>query len=162
MFAMIQAGSMGVPFTSTLGYAGTDILERRPDDFKIIENPFIYGHRSTQGFIESVWTRLVKRIPIMEHAAYATGFAGLYTSTPDRHPIMDQMDGIEGLYLCTGFSGHGFKLAPAAGAAMAELVLEGNASSIDISPLRLSRFLSRPRSNPGKRTAAGYGANVVV
>lgn len=40
MYTMIQAGSMGVPFTSTLGYAGTDILERRPNDFKIIENPF--------------------------------------------------------------------------------------------------------------------------
>ena len=36
---------MGVPFTSTLGYAGTDILERRPDDFKIIENPFNLDER---------------------------------------------------------------------------------------------------------------------
>ncbi|MCH8310241.1 MAG: hypothetical protein IIB17_07070 [Chloroflexi bacterium] len=45
MYTMIQAGSMGVPFTSTLGYAGTDILERRPDDFKIIENPFNLDER---------------------------------------------------------------------------------------------------------------------
>ena len=37
---MIQAGSMGVPFVSTLGYAGTNILKRRPDDFQIITNPF--------------------------------------------------------------------------------------------------------------------------
>ncbi|MDP7534195.1 MAG: CoA-transferase [SAR202 cluster bacterium] len=37
---MIQAGSMGVPFVSTLGYAGTDILERRPADFRIINDPF--------------------------------------------------------------------------------------------------------------------------
>ena len=129
---------------------------------EIIENPSVYGHRPAQKFIGSVWTRLVKRIPIMEHAGYATGFAGLYTSTPDRHPIMDQIGGIEGLYLCTGFSGHGFKLAPAAGAAMAELVLDGRASSIDISPLRASRFLSRTRSNQGKRNTVGYGANVVV
>ena len=46
MYTMIQAGSMGVPFTSTLGYAGTDILERRPEDFKIIENPFDSDERT--------------------------------------------------------------------------------------------------------------------
>lgn len=45
MYTMIQAGSMGVPFTSTLGYAGTDIMERRPDDFKIVENPFNHRER---------------------------------------------------------------------------------------------------------------------
>ena len=40
MYTMIQAGSMGIPFTATLGYAGTDIMKRRPNDFKSIENPF--------------------------------------------------------------------------------------------------------------------------
>ena len=123
-----------------------------------VEDPALYGHRPTQGFIESVWTRLAKRIPMMEKAEYATGFAGLYTSTPDRHPIMDRVAGIEGLYLCTGFSGHGFKLAPAVGAITTELVLDGRASTIDISPLRLSRF----QPGPGKQNTSSYGANVVV
>ena len=129
-----------------------------------VDNPSVYGHRPTQGFIESVWTRLVRRLPVMEQAEYATGFAGLYTSTPDRHPIMDQIGGIEGLYLCTGFSGHGFKLAPAAGAVMAELALEGRASSMDISPLRASRFDHRSGHESGQwePNAAGYGANAVV
>ncbi len=123
-----------------------------------VADPALYGRRPTQGFIESVWTRLAKRIPIMEQAEYTTGFAGLHTSTPDRHPIMDRAGGIEGLYLCAGFSGHGFKLAPAVGVAMAELVLDGRASTIDISPLRLSRF----RSDQGKQNTSRYGANVVV
>ena len=125
-----------------------------------VEDPAVYGHRPTQMFIESVWTRLAKRMPMMEQAEYTTGFAGLYNSTPDRHPIMDQVDGIQGLYLCSGFSGHGFKLAPAVGAAMAESVLDSRASSpassIDISPLRLSRF------DEGQLNNSGYGANVVV
>ena len=86
-------------------------------------------------------------MPIMEQAEYATGFAGLYTSTPDRHPIIGQIGGIEGLYLCTGFSGHGLKLAPAAGAAMAKLVLDGGAPPVDISPLRWSRFDHRFHRN---------------
>ena len=125
-----------------------------------VEDPAVYGHRPTQRFIESVWTRLAKRIPMMEQAEYTTGFAGLYNSTPDRHPIMDQVDGIQGLYLCTGFGGHGFRLVPAAGAAMAESVLDSwassPASSTDISPLRLSRF------DEGQLNNSGYGANAAV
>jgi sarcosine oxidase subunit beta len=69
---------------------------------------------------------------------------------------MDRVEGIEGLYICTGFSGHGFKLSPMVGVLMAELILDGRATSIDISPLRMSRFaqgeLNRPR----------YGFKVLV
>ena len=126
-----------------------------------VENPEVYGHRPTQGFIESVWPRLAKRIPIMASAEYTTGFAGLYTSTPDRHPIMDQV-GTDGLFVCSGFSGHGFKLAPAVGAAMAELVLDGQASSIDILLLGLSRFQAGSRSHQSEQNAFGYGENVLV
>jgi len=129
---------------------------------EIVEDPEVYGHRPTQGFIESVWSRLAKRIPIMASAEYTTGFAGLYTSTPDRLPIMDLISGIEGLFICAGFSGHGFKLAPAVGAAMAELVLDGQASSIDISPLRLSRFQDGSRYHQSEQNAFGYGENVLV
>ena len=123
-----------------------------------VEDPAVYGQRPTQGFIESVWTRLAKRIPVMEQAEYTTGFAGLYTSTPDRHPIMGPVDGIQGLHLCAGFSGHGFKLAPAVGAAVAEAVLGSPAtpSSIDISPLRLARF------DQGQLNTPGYGTNVLI
>ena len=125
-----------------------------------VEDPAIYGHRPTQGFIASVWTRLANRIPMMERSEYATGFAGLYTSTPDRHPIMDRVTGIEGLYLCAGFSGHGFKLAPAVGATMAELVLDGRSSSIDISPLRLARFAPGP--DQGQMLPLGQETDVVI
>ena len=140
---------------------GTDlVLAGSGSPGEIIENPSVYGHRPTQGFIESVWNRLVKRIPLMEHAEYTNGFAGLYTSTPDRHPIMDTISGIKGLYLCTGFSGHGFKLAPAAGVAMAELVLDGRSSSLDITSLGMSRF--DHRFEQGKENTTGYGENVVI
>jgi glutaconate CoA-transferase subunit A len=37
---MVQAGSMGVPFVPTLGFAGSDVMQRRQDDFTIIPNPF--------------------------------------------------------------------------------------------------------------------------
>jgi len=105
-----------------------------------VEDPEIYAPRPSQRFIQDVWTRLAKRVPVMAEAQYSTGYAGLYTTTPDSHPVMDRVEGIDGLYICTGFSGHGFKLSPMVGVLMAELMLDGRAATIDISPLRMSRF----------------------
>lgn len=85
-------------------------------------------------------SRLVRRMPSMEQSYLRGGWSGLFTTTPDWHPILDRVPGIEGLYCMVGFSGHGFKLAPSIGQAMAELILDGSAASIDLSPLRFSRF----------------------
>ena len=103
-------------------------------------DPDAYNSRVSTDFVEDIWPRLAKRIPAMADAQLFTGYAGLYTTTPDLHPVIDRVDSIEGLYICTGFSGHGFKLAPAVGIVMAELILEGEACTIDISPLRMGRF----------------------
>ena len=123
---------------------------------EVIEDPEVYAPRPSQSFIQEVWSRLARRIPAMAEAEYSTGYAGLYTTTPDSHPVMDRVEGIEGLYICTGFSGHGFKLSPMVGVLMAELILDGRAATIDISPLRMSHFaqgdLNRPR----------YGFKVLV
>ena len=83
---------------------------------------------------------LARRIPPMAEAEFRRGWSGLFTTTPDWHPILDAVPGIEGLYCAIGFSGHGFKLSPMVGVTMAELILEGKASSVDISPLRFTRF----------------------
>ena len=61
----------------------------------------------------------------MADGEFFTGYAGLYTSTPDMHPIIDRVEGVEGNYVCTGFSGHGVRLAPTVGICVAELVLDG-------------------------------------
>jgi glycine/D-amino acid oxidase-like deaminating enzyme len=76
----------------------------------------------------------------MDQSYYRGGWSGLFTTTPDWHPILDRVPGVEGLFCMVGFSGHGFKLAPAIGQAMSELILDGPVSSIDLSPLRFSRF----------------------
>jgi len=122
----------------------------------VVEDPEIYAPRPSQGHIQDVWSRLARRIPAMAQATYNTGYAGLYTSTPDSHPIMDRVEGIDGLYTCTGFSGHGFKLSPMVGVLMAELMLDGHAATIDISPLRMSRFAE------GQLNQSGYGFKVLV
>ncbi len=103
-------------------------------------DPDNYSQRPSMDYLEDVWLRLSKRLPGIAGAEFFTGYAGLYTSTPDLHPVIDKVDGIEGLYICTGFSGHGFKLAPAVGTVMAELMLEGEATTVDITPLKMDRF----------------------
>lgn len=65
--------------------------------------------------------------------------SGSYDVTPDWHPILGWAPGIEGLYLATGFSGHGLKLAPSVGETVADIVLDKK-PEMDVSALRLERF----------------------
>lgn len=66
------------------------------------------------------------------------GWAGLYAVTPDHHPIIEET--VPGFVNAVGFSGHGFQHAPATGQLVAELVLDGEASLVDISGLDSARF----------------------
>ncbi len=84
--------------------------------------------------------RLCTRIPAMETGAVHKGHAGVEGFTPDGHALMGAAPGIDGFYLATGMSGHGFKEAPAIGQTMAELVMHGQSEVIDITPLRITRF----------------------
>ena len=99
-----------------------------------------YDEGIDQAVAADAMNRLIRRMPAMNESYYRGGWSGLFTTTPDWHPILDRVPGVEGLYCMVGFSGHGFKLAPAIGQAMSELVLDGRASSIDLTPLRFSRF----------------------
>ncbi len=99
-----------------------------------------YDEGIDQADAADAMTRVIHRMPAMDQSYLRGGWAGLFTTTPDWHPILDRVPGIEGLFCMVGFSGHGFKLAPAIGQAMSELILDGQASSVDLSPLRFSRF----------------------
>ena len=89
--------------------------------------------------VESL-TRLAARVPAMEEAGWDGGWAGLFTVTPDWHPVIDRVPGYDNVYVAAGFSGHGFKLSPAIGRALAEMIVNGESTSIDVSKLRFNRF----------------------
>ncbi len=80
-----------------------------------------------------------QRLPLLEQAGVASRWAGLYEVTPDAHPILG-VTPVGGFYVVTGFSGHGFMHGPICGRLMAELITEGQARTLDIASLRLSRF----------------------
>ena len=99
---------------------------------------------------------MVERIPAMADSYFRGGWSGLFTITPDWHPIMDRVPGIEGLYCAIGFSGHGFKLAPSIGQVMSELVVHGEGRSFDLTPLRFTRF------DEGDLLTSSYRYNVLA
>lgn len=84
--------------------------------------------------------KLVHRLPAMGSAVSNGGYAGPYDVSPDGHPILDEIPGISGLYCAVGFSGHGFRFSPCTGRLMAEFVLHGKTTGIDVREFRLSRF----------------------
>ena len=77
-------------------------------------------------------------------------WAGVIDATPDVVPVISPLPQLSGLFLASGFSGHGFGLGPGAGKLMAQLVT-GEGPCVDPSPFRYSRFFdgSKPRPTTG-------------
>jgi sarcosine oxidase subunit beta len=103
-------------------------------------DPDTYDEEADPTFPEVVSARLAARLPSLAGLRYARGEAGLYDMSPDTRAIVDAAPGLDGLYLAAGFSGTGFKKAPAVGLALAELITSGQATSVDLTPFRFSRF----------------------
>ncbi len=102
-----------------------------PPSFNLAVNP---------DFLEKVLEVGLKRYPDLAGTGINRSWAGLYEMSPDAHPILGKVRGMEGLYLANGFSGHGFQHAPAVGQLLTEEVVLGSARTLDITPLRLDRF----------------------
>ena len=90
-------------------------------------------------YTDAILEKALERIPILETAEVANQWAGLYETTPDHLAIIGWEPSVKGMFICAGFSGHGFMHAPAAGLVTAEILM-GKDPSIDISPLAPERF----------------------
>jgi len=109
------------------------------DHNPIGESPDGYVDRAQPGFVERAVDRILMRIPIMETGGLHSDHGGYDGITPDQRAVLGQA-GPDGYYLQCGFSGTGFKIAPAVGACMAELILDGAAQTVDITPFAPQRF----------------------
>jgi sarcosine oxidase subunit beta len=103
-------------------------------------DPDDYNEVADLAFTREMRQKVSVRCPAMRRSIGRGGFGALYAVTPDWHPILDRLPGVAGAYCAVGFSGHGFKMSPAVGQIMTELVVDGAAATFDIRPLRLSRF----------------------
>ena len=103
-------------------------------------------------FLPQVTDVAVTRLPALADASISHAWAGLYEMSPDGNPIVGASDGVDGLYLINGFSGHGFQHSPAAGRILAD-VITGRDPNFDLTPFAAGRFA---------RLGAGAGERYVV
>lgn len=99
----------------------------------------------SDSWLEEVVKKTESRIPLLKGVPIDRErcWAGLYEMSPDKHALLGPAPGIENLYLINGSSGHGVMHAPALGQLLAEIILDGQASSLDVHALRPSRFAER-------------------
>jgi sarcosine oxidase subunit beta len=89
----------------------------------------------------------VERFPLLAEASRAHHWAGLYEVSPDAHPLIGRLEALDNAYIIGGFSGHGFMHGPIAGKLLAELILDGRTTTLDISALSPSRFERSQQTN---------------
>ena len=103
-------------------------------------DPDNFPQRASDDGLEEIIERASRRVPKLENAEVMRGVTGVYDMTPDSRPLLGEISGIGGLYVCAGFSGMGFKISPAIGLVMSELLLEGRGKTVDISSFCPGRF----------------------
>ena len=101
-----------------------------------------YNESADYEFIEDAAQRIRNRYPYMEQALSKGGWSGIYGVTPDWHPIIDEIPSGSGFFVAAGFSGHGFKLGPAVGVMIADMVTRTSAptAGLERSLFRYARF----------------------
>lgn len=132
-------------------FGNSDLDTLKPAD------PDAYLNRADDAFVEMVVDKVSHRFPGLEDAVLASSYAGCYDVTPDYNPIISHAE-VPGLVLAAGFSGHGFKISPAVGRLVADLVVDGVSSDplVPERDFRLARFAEGdPLRSPHPYATAG-------
>jgi glycine/D-amino acid oxidase-like deaminating enzyme len=89
--------------------------------------------------LEQARVHVTEAFPVFHTMRVAESWGGMIDVTPDGIPVISAVDTLPGFFIATGFTGHGFGIAPGAGRLMAELVM-GETPVVDPAPFRYSRF----------------------
>ena len=118
------------------------------DDISPFERHRVLNPTPSKSGLRKIRRNLSRRIPKLANLEFTETWAGMIDATPDVVPVMDQVNSMPGLYVATGFSGHGFGIGPGAGRVMANLVT-GSKPEFDLGRFRYSRFFDGSRMRPG-------------
>ncbi|MFS2222729.1 FAD-binding oxidoreductase [Pantoea sp. B65] len=110
-----------------------------PDKISLYERIRVLDPRPEAKVVRAIRQNLVDTLPGLASVAIEQSWGGFIDTMPDAIPVISAIDTRAGLFLATGFSGHGFGIAPGAGQLMADLVT-GSMPSVDAHPFRFSRF----------------------
>jgi len=132
---------------------GLDFLTEmaQPNHWPLDEaSPFEYVRvldpRPSKKLTDKAYAHARRAFPILENVAIAQRWGGYMDVSPDAVPVISALEQIPGLFVATGFSGHGFGIGPAAGRLMADLVL-GRAPVVDATAFRFNRFSDGSKIN---------------
>ncbi len=103
-------------------------------------DPDAFAQSASSESLAGLVERAAGRVPALADAAIWRGVTGVYDVSPDFRPLIGETPGTRGLYVVCGFSGMGFKISPAVGLAVSELLLDGRGKAVDLSPFDPGRF----------------------
>jgi glycine/D-amino acid oxidase-like deaminating enzyme len=122
------------------GWTRVGLLDMNDD--AVVDDPDHYDEGVSGEFISECRERISRRLPHYGMSPSWGGVAALYTVTPDSHPLIGPVPGLEGIWVVSGFSGHGFKMAPAVGRGVAAAIgndQSGNFEADFFAPDRFAR-----------------------
>jgi sarcosine oxidase subunit beta len=122
------------PIDGNCTLVGTENEPFHPGD------PDHYNEAVSQDYIDLCRQQLSRRFPIMQQSVMRGNWACMLMDSPDSRPIIGQLEQYEGLYCMAGDSGTSFKTSPAIGKCLTELITEGNATTVDLTPFRPARI----------------------
>ncbi|MBM4423900.1 MAG: FAD-binding oxidoreductase [Chloroflexi bacterium] len=111
-----------------------------PSEANAHVDPDHHNERVDFDFIVEMGTQLAKRFPCMERGNSRGGYAAVYDVTPDWHPVIDEVPAGSGFFIAAGHSGHGFKLGPAVGAMVADMITGDETEDLNPAMFRFGRY----------------------
>ena len=108
------------------------------DKISPFENNRVLNPKPNNSIIKKIKKNVGIIFPELHDIKIIETWAGMVETTPDVIPVVSQVSKIPGLVIATGFSGHGFGIAPGAGEAISNLIQ--NKPTIDLNAFRLDRF----------------------
>ncbi|WP_406645812.1 FAD-binding oxidoreductase [Aliisedimentitalea scapharcae] len=118
-----------------------------PDQVTDFETCRVLDPAPSQKVLRSGWAAARRAFPVLNGVDVVQSWAGMIDVTPDAIPVISEVEHVPGLFLSTGYSGHGFGLGPAAGCLTADLVM-GTKPIVDPHAFRLSRFTDGTKVRP--------------
>jgi sarcosine oxidase subunit beta len=145
-------GSAGMPYFRS--YGGAQMLVSEGGAGETLDAPDNEQGDIPLDDVLALGAQVAERFPSFADAGLASSWTGVYDVTPDWNPVLGRVPDVPGLVVAYGFSGHGFKLSPAVGRALAQEAL-GLPTDTSLAPYALERFRG------GRLLTGLYGSGAV-
>ncbi|WP_420412006.1 NAD(P)/FAD-dependent oxidoreductase [Roseibium sp.] len=120
----------------------------RDDQTSPFEKNRVLSPAPWSGLVPQLQKRIAERFPALKDVEIAEAWAGMIDTMPDSVPTIDSVPDMEGLWVASGFSGHGFGIGPAVGEVLANL-MQNRETGYDLTRFRFDRFTDGSVIEPG-------------